>query len=291
MGIGSGRIKLYVYSINYFNMKKSGLLLLAVIAAVFTNFSIAQKTPVKVITLKMPGEDGSNAGAVVWHPTLKRYYTSMIGNAIYPLAMFDAKGKQIGEETEAGHDLRGMWYNPATKNIEFNCYDQGGIGHLVLEKDGTVSEALIDLGGMNQPTAQALGVYYKNGNRILYLNENYAAVLYDSKSGEMTRTIVTISFGCKTKDEADAQTEDDILDEAELRNVTTVQYTGITKQELAILNVEDHKIELYDQKTGLITREIKLPEELSLQLNFNFCYNNGIWWFFNKEAREWVGYK
>ncbi len=272
-------------------MKKSGLLLVALLATVLTNFIIAQKTPVKVITLKMPGEDGSNAGAVVWHPTLKRYYTSMIGNASYPMAMFDAKGKQIGEETEAGHDLRGMWFNPATKNIEFNCYDEGGIGHLVINKDGTISEALIDVEGMNQPTAQALGVYYKNGNRILYLNELMEAVLYDSKTGESVKTVVKIFLGCKTKEEADAQTEDDILDEAELRNVTTVQYTGIAKQELAILNVEEHKIELYDQKTGLITREIKLRDEVSLQLNFNFCYNNGIWWFFNKDATEWVGYK
>lgn len=272
-------------------MKKSGLLVVALLATVLTNFIIAQKTPVKVITLQMPGEDGSNAGAVVWHPTLKRYYTSMIGNAIYPLAMFDAKGKMIGEETEAGHDLRGMWFNPATKNIEFNCYDEGGIGHLVLDKDGTVSEALIDVEGMNQPTAQSVGVYYKNGNRVLYFNELAEAVLYDSKTGESVKTLVKIYLGCKTKQEADEQTEDDLLDEEEIRNVSTVQYTGIAKQELAILNVEDHKIELYDQKTGLMTREIKLPEELSLQLNFNFCYNNGIWWFFNKEEREWVGYK
>lgn len=291
MGIGSARLWLYVYGINYFNMKKSGLLLVALMAAVFTNFSIAQKAPVKVITLPMPGEDGSNAGAVVWHPTLKRYYTSMIGNAIYPMAMFDAKGKQIGEETEAGHDLRGMWFNPATKNIEFNCYDEGGIGHLVLGKDGSITEALIDLDGMKQPAAQSLGVYYKNGNRVLYLNALMEAMLYDSKTGESVKTLVKISPGCKTKDEADAQTEDDILDELELRNVSTVQYTGIAKQELAILNVEDHKIELYDQKTGLMTREIKLPEGLVLELNFNFCYNNGIWWFFNKADREWVGYK
>lgn len=269
-------------------MKKSGLLLLA---TVFTSLLIAQKTPAKVITLQMPGEDGSNAGAVVWHPVFKRYYTSMIGNAIYPMAIFDAKGKQVGEETEAGHDLRGMWFNPATKQIEFNCYDEGGIGHLVINKDGTISEALIDVEGMNQPKAQSLGVYYKNGNRILYLNENYEAVLYDSKTGESVKTLVKIFLGCKTRQEADEQTEDDLLDEAELRNLSTVQYTGIAKQELAILNVEEHKVELYDQKTGLITREIKLPEDLSLQLNFNFCYNNGIWWFFNKEMREWVGYK
>ncbi len=272
-------------------MKKSGLFFLALLATAMINFSNAQKTPVKVISFQMPGEDGSNAGAVVWHPVLKRYYTSMIGNAIYPMAMFDAKGKLIGEETEAGHDLRGMWFNPATKNIEFNCYDEGGIGHLVIGKDGIVSEALIDVEGMNQPSAQSVGVYYKNGNRILYLNEMMEAVLYDSKTGEPVKTIVKIALGCKTKAEADGQTEDDILDEEEKRNVNSVQYTGIAKQELAILNVEDHKIELYDQKTGLMTREIKLPEALTLQQNFNFCYNNGIWWFFDKEAREWQGYK
>ena len=272
-------------------MKKSGLFLLAVIATVFTNFSIAQKAPVKVITLKMPGEDGSNAGAVVWHPTLKKYYTSMIGNAIYPMAIFDAKGKQVGEEIEAGHDLRGMWFNPATKNIEFNCYDEGGIGHVVLGKDGSITEALIDLEGKNQPAAQSLGVYYKNGNRILYLNEMMEAVLYDSKTGESVKTLVKIFPGCKTKAEADEQNEEDLVDRMTERNVSCVQYTGVAKQELAILNVYSHKIELYDQKTGLMTREIRLPEELALEHNFNFSYNNGIWWFFNKEEREWVGYK
>ena len=63
--------------------------------------SPVSKTPAKeiqlkkVLTLAMPGEDGSNGASVAWHPLLKLYYAAMAGNAIYNLGVFDAKGKLV----------------------------------------------------------------------------------------------------------------------------------------------------------------------------------------------------
>lgn len=271
-------------------MKNYGLFLLAFCTIVSGYTATAQKLPVKVISLVIPGEDGKNASSVVWHPTQKKYYTSMIGNSIYPMAIFDAKGKLIKSEFEAGQDLRGMWYNPLSKQIEFNCYDEGGWGHFELDKAGYITGVKIDVEGMTQPSAQSVGTYYKTGNKVLFLDEDYVAVTYGITSRENAKTLTPVYPGCSTKEEADELTPDDIIEKMEERNMS-LQYTGLAKAELALLNVDQRKIELYDEKTGLLTRAISLPENIKLELSFNFCYNNGIWWFFDKESRTWLGYK
>ena len=74
-------------------------------------------------------------------------------------------------------------------------------------------------------------------------------------------------------------------------NSTTVIYTGIPKAELGLLNIEEKRIELYDMKTGYVTKKFSLPDDVAVYETLNFSYANGIYWFFNKELRIWKGYK
>ncbi|MBL7702017.1 MAG: hypothetical protein JNM14_07180 [Ferruginibacter sp.] len=252
----------------------------------------AQTSLKKVITLQLPEGDGSNAAAVVWHPVTQKYYTTIVGNAIYAMGIFDARGKVVEQNIEAEHDYRGMWYNPLKKRIEFNCYDSGGIGHLVLDKKGKITAKLIDLPGMNQPGDQSVGVYCAAGNKILYMNpQTHDVDQYDAVTGTSLGNFGTIYPGCKTKKEADEMDVDAESAAWDSRNYTSVQYTGVPKAELAILNVDDKQVELYDRKTGLLTKKLKIPEDVNLYPSFNFSYSNGIYWFFNKEDRKWVGCK
>jgi hypothetical protein len=252
----------------------------------------AQKVLKQVITIQLPEGDGSNSAAIAWHPIQKKYYTSMAGNAIYPMGVYNALGKPVQENVDAEYDYRGMWYNPMSKRIEFNCYDSGGIGHLVLDAKGKIDSKVIDFEGMNQPDNQCVGVYHTTSNYIIYLAAGYTVEKYSPKTGEPLLTLTTLHAGCKTKKEADELDADTEATRWEQRNASSVQFTGMPKAELAILNVEDHTIELYDQKTGLLTKvAYKIPESITIYPNFNFSYTNGIWWFFNKDERKWVGCK
>jgi hypothetical protein len=252
----------------------------------------AQKKLKQVITIQLPEGDGSNSGAIAWHPIQKKYYTSMAGNSIYAMGVYNAMGKPVQENVDAEHDYRGMWYNPVSKRIEFNCYDSGGIGHLVLDAKGKIDSKVIDFEGMNQPDNQCVGVYHTTSNYIIYLSAGYTVEKYSPKTGEPLLVLTTLHVGCKTKKEGDGLDVDAEASRWEARNASSVQFTGIPKAELAILNVDERTIELYDQKTGLLTKTAySIPESIAIYPNFNFSYTNGIWWFFNKEQRMWVGCK
>lgn len=247
----------------------------------------------QAIVLQMAEGDGSNSAAVAWHPLQRKYYTAMAGNAIYAMSCFDERGKVLQENVDAENDYRGIWYNNVAKRLEFNCYDSGGIGHLVLSKTGKIDSKPVDFSGMNQPSEQSVGVYYPPGNQIIYLNGNtYEVEKYSARTGLFTSALTTIRAGCRTQQEADDMDADTEAARWESRNKSTVQYTGIPKAELAILNVDDRTIELYDQKTGLLSKmSFSLPEKITLQFNFNFSYTNGTWWIFDKENRRWVGFR
>lgn len=274
-------------------MKRILSAIMAMLLAVAFMPAQAQKTLVPSITIQLPEGDGSNAGAIVWHPVTKKYYTTIIGNAIYAMGIYDAKGNPIEENIEAENDYRGFWYNPTTKRIEFNCYDSGGIGHLVLDGKGKIKSKQVDVAGMNQPSSQAVGVYHPTSKSIIYLNsETYAVEKYSTQTGESIGTLTTLHVGCKTQSEVDEMDSETEADRWSNRNISSVQYTGIPKAELAVLNIDLNTVELYDQKTGLMSKTFfKIPKSVTIHPSFNFCYNNGMWWFFNKEDRKWVGCK
>jgi hypothetical protein len=251
----------------------------------------AQKVLKQVIVLQMPEGDGSNSAAVAWHPITKKYYTSMAGNAIYPMGVFDEKGKIIQDDMDADYDFRGIWFNPISKLLQFNTYDSSGVGHIELEKDGKIKSKMIDFEGMNQPDGQSVGFYYTPGNNVLFFSPSHYVEKYDSKTFKSLGTLTYLYVGCKNKKESDELTETESTTRWDDRNLS-VQYSDIPKAELAVLNVTDRTIELYDKRTGFFTKAgFSIPESIALELNFNFSYTNGIWWFFQKEKRQWVGCK
>jgi hypothetical protein len=272
-------------------MKRSHLLCYLFVSLLLTQATFGQKQLTKTLSLYIPGEDGSNSGAVVWHPKFKRYYTSMIGNAMYPMAIFSDKGHLIDGNFEAGADLRGLWYNATTKQIEYNCYAEGGVGHYILNGTGEIINREEDKEGSFQPTDQSVGVYNEKDKLFVFPDENFTLLAYKTIGGEVeSRTVLHLD--CSSKKQADEVSDQEMEDRRDLRN-TTVVYTGIKNSEYAVLNTDTQAIEFYDAKTGLMTDKKRLPESFATPLYyaFNFSYANGIWWFFNKDNRTWEGYK
>lgn len=251
----------------------------------------AQTVLKQVISLQMPEGGGMNSAAVAWHPITKKYYSSIVGNASFPMAVFSEKGTIIQDDQIADYDFRGIWYNPISKLLQFNTFDSNGVGHIELESDGRIQSKVIDVEGMKQPDRQSVGFYYTPGNNIVYLSPSFNVEKYDSRTLKPLGSLTYLFAGCKSKKESDVLTEDELAYAWDDRNAS-VQYTNIPKGELAVLNVAERTIELYDKQTGYLTKvAFSIPASITLESNFNFSYTNGIWWFFQKEERRWVGCK
>jgi hypothetical protein len=248
----------------------------------------AKRTLKKVMEVAMPGDGGSNGGSVAYNPIAKKYYIPMLGNATYPMAIFDNKGKELTNGV-AGNDLRGLWYNPKTKQLEGNCYDSNGWVKYKLDAKGNISKGEDDFfksdyifeNDMRQPDNQAVGFYSSQDNMIYFLTQSGGVSVYDMQGNDKKSIALK-----KSKN-------DDVIifmDDDNPYNSTLI-YTGMPKAEIGLLNIDDKKIEFYNKATGIFSTEWQLPTDAVVYPNFNFTYANGMVWLFNKDERKWVVYK
>ncbi len=272
-------------------MKRSIVLLSLLVAGIYS-FAQPAASLKKVLELKMPktiddDKPGTRGASVAWHPLLKKYYAVFAGNADYPLAVFDSRGKrQSDDELNAHFDTRGIWYNPDSKQIAGNAYSDYGWFSYKLNPQGMVVDAVTVAEGMNQPDAQSVGTYNFLSKQVLFLKGSMVSMYNKSQSPVDS---IAIHWGRKKADGA-ADNEDTGITPEDY-NYTSLIYTGVKGQELGFLNVTNKQVELYDIKSGFLTKKISLPNDAILEQSFNFAYANGIYWLFDIEARTWMGYK
>ena len=242
----------------------------------------------KVIELNIPREGGANGASVAWNPVQKKYYAAMAGNVEFSLSVYDIDGKRISPaEQKALFDVRGLWYNPSKKTIQVNGYNDFGWGEYVLDKNGLPEKVNVLHEGMHQPDAQSVGSYDPARKSVYFYNLDGHIERYDPADGNFKETI-ELFLGRTGPD------DDILLENAEVveeYNRTTLVFTGLPKAEIGLYNHHVHEIELYDIKTGYITRKLSLPQSAPAPEYLNFSYCNGIFWLFDKESRIWKGYK
>ncbi|MEI7734035.1 MAG: hypothetical protein WCI49_01155 [Ferruginibacter sp.] len=272
-------------------MKK---IILSLIVLCIVSTVIAQNTRSlkKVIELQMPktAEDelcGKRGAGVCWNPVTQKYYASFAGNAGFPLAVFDFKGKRLTADTVTTQiDTRGLWYNPKTKKISGNAYSDYGWFSYKLNAKGFPAAVDIILSGENQPEENSVGTYIPLKDKVAFLNGPNVS-LYDVKDGSISESVI-IHWG-HTK--ADGEEEDEFMELPEGYNYTSLVYSGTKGAELGFLNVDANVIELYDISSGFLTKKLELPLMTVSEESFNFAYTNGIYWLFNISDRKWEGYK
>lgn len=250
--------------------------------------SVNAQTPVKtlkqVMTLEMPGENGTNGATVVWHPIQKKYYSAFAGNTTYPMAVFNVTGKLISPaDLETGFDIRGLWYNSVSKTLDANGYADFGWAKFTLDLKGIPSDPEVYAEGLNQPDEQSVGVFDGLKKQVVFLG--FGTLHFYSPTGEDLAQVLEL----KIEQDGNELNGDD-EDGFSKYNTTTVCYTGIANAEFALLNVDELKIELYNRK-GQLTRTYALPDDAPVQNMFNFAFANSTWWLFNTETRTWQGYK
>jgi hypothetical protein len=248
--------------------------------------SVRQLTKVLELTVPSSRTEGANAGSVAWHPVSKKYYAAMAGNSSHFVGIYDTKGKlQSSEDQEALFDIRGIWYNPSTKTLQMNGYNDYGWAEYKLDKKGAPIDVSELQSGMHQPEDQSVGSYDPKAKAVYFLNEEGFVEVYKYDDGSYD-TYLELHLGYTEAD--DLADNYDVIDDY---NSTTVVYTGISGAELGLLNTDTKQIELYNIKTGLLTRKLGLPSRAPMPAFLNFAYSNGIFWLFDTEARIWKGYK
>jgi hypothetical protein len=236
----------------------------------------------KTLTLKIVGEGGSNGASIAWHPVLKKYYAAMAGNKMYPLSVFSEAGKLVKDGTlEEMIDVRGLWYNAKVKQIQGNGYDDNGWFEYKLNPSGLPTEVKILHEGQMQPNAQCVGTYNSATNEV-YFFDGEVFFTYDAATAVEKSSI--------TLDEIMEINDQDPLEGFEAFSQHLVMYTGMKGKEIALLNIELNEIELFNfdfKRTAVVA----IPKDEYVYENFNCSYANGMFWFFDKDKREWNGYK
>ena len=269
-------------------MNKSLLFTLLVSGIAFSGNAQEPKPIKKVLELKIPREGGANGASVAWHPIEKKYYASMAGNIAFCIGVYDATGKLLSDPAqEAMFDVRGLWYNPGTKTLQMNGFNDFGWGEYKLNDKGMPVDVGMLHEYMNQSTKQSAGSYDPLRDVLYFLNEKGNIDKYNYEDATFKEKI-ELHLGATGKGEVvDNET---VLDQY---NGASALYTSITGAEIAMLNYDKLEIELYDISSGYLTRRLKLPADTKIPdsrwLNFSFC--NGLFWLFDTDTRIWMGFK
>jgi hypothetical protein len=247
---------------------------------------IKRKSLTSYMNLQMPETDGRNGACVAYHQVTKRFYASYGGNEGFPMAVFDIKGSRLSDaDLKTSFDTRGLWYNPNTKSICANGYNQNGWIRYKLDYNGMPTDKETLFEGLNQPSEHSVGVYCAYDDKLHFLNEQNidAYSLTTGQYESQIRLYVGVDQG-QTADESNISLSEDY-------NKTSIIYTGIMNAQFGLLNITDKQIELYDRNTGYRTQILKLPSDITLYSLMNFCYANGTYFLFNKETNTWMGYR
>lgn len=243
--------------------------------------------------LKMPktAEDdmpGTRGASVVWHPVQKKYYASFAGNMGYPMAVFNVAGKRLsGDETTTQVDTRGLWYDPVKKQVCGNAFSEYGWFSYKINTTGLVGDVKIDLEGKHQPGDQSVGAYNIAKKQVIFLSGS--EIWSYNADGTEAENKTTLHWGLTAKD--GIAEDEDVTETPEGYNNTTAVYTGLPNAEIGVLNIVDKQIELYNIKTGFLSKKLKLPEDAPAEASFNFSYTNGMFWLFDMEGRKWICFK
>lgn len=229
--------------------------------------------PKASLQLCFEGTSGTNGSAVAYDPATGHYFASIAGNGVFPLEVFDASGKNL-YQTECGSDMRGLWWNPKTNQLEGNGYSGVGIVGLILDNSGypSLGNTTIIGGEGHQPEANSCGTF--DGKKYIWYYSSGSFFAYTRASGKVAKSI---QFS------GDANVES--------INNTSVIYTGIKGMELGLLDYERLEVLLFNKKSGALAATIKLPASAITNYAFRFAYANKHVFLYDIENRCWTGYQ
>ena len=252
------------------------LTLLSFLILATSSFSQLIKYPKASITLKIQQSKGTNGCGVAYNPSKGLYYATFAGNSEFPLEVFDKNGNPVFQTT-VGNDIRGFWWNAKTKELEANCYGNGGLIAMKLNEQGypSLGNTQVLEGKTLQPNDNACGAF--DGKKLLHYfdNNSLSMAIYSRKDGSYQKGVLFDIEGF-------------LLEKC---NATSLIYTGKKKMEIGLLNFRDKKIYLFNKKSGELTATVFLPQTAITHHAFRFAYCNNTVFLYDVNNREWKGYQ
>ncbi len=247
-----------------------------------------------VLELEMPRTKkdinyGTNGAAVAYNPSQKKYYATFAGNAKYPLAVFNTKGKRISsKKLNCMVDIRGLWYNRKTSMVCGRAHAKKKWFNYKLSANGIPTGKEFYLSTRTKIANQQMAAYNAKKDLVYFLQGQFIKV-YNREGFEEKSKALRLYPGITDKGDIDDTNAGKTLGRTYNSNVLI--YTGIKKAEFGILNYQKKQIELYNKKNGLLTRVLKLPKNTQTYKRFNFSYADGLFWLYNQTTRTWIGYE
>lgn len=229
--------------------------------------------PKASLELCFQSESGTNGSAVTYDPNSGNYFALIAGNSSFPLEVFNRAGNSI-YQTECGTDMRGLWWNPKSKQLEGNGYGSEGIVGINLDEQGfpSVGNSTIFSGADYQPESNSCGVF--DGKKYVWYYSDGSFLMYTRKSGEKTKSIGVTG-----------------ISSLQTINSTSMIYTGIKGMELGLLDYQSKKVLLFNKKTGSLSATIELPTSAITHYSFRFAYANKHVLLYDVDTRCWSGYQ
>jgi hypothetical protein len=232
-----------------------------------------RETAALAYTYKFQSDEGTNASAVTYIPEHKVYITCIAGNPDYPLEVFDREGHTLAS-MPAGIDLRGIWYNPATKNLEANAAGEEGWYSRPLDDKGIpTGDWTCFRPGQNQPDFQSVLAYVPSKKKLVTINGTFFSY-WGRKNGKEK---VRVQFG--TPGETNWYF-----------NPYCAGYTGNDDFPIAVLELNGEQILFFSLK-GQYLGVTKVGEPLPEMDGFRFAFANGHAFIYDEVARTWKAYR
>lgn len=237
---------------------------------------------------------------VAYVPAYQRYYIADGGLGPVPgdqmasfsksmVHAYDAEGKYL-QSAQPGYDNRAIYFNPDTYQLEVITYnissDAGfspntGIFKLDLDDTGNLKSTSGDILGFNPAFGEASTMpSYQPGSRLYFAKQehsNRVFIVAPDKRERIGEILLDLKAAGVQQDEVSEH---------------FVAYTGVTGEELALLDI-DHKAVLVFDLKGKYVGKSTLPATMKLrsQNHLNgIGYTNGLFFVYHENEGEFGTY-
>lgn len=216
----------------------------------------------------------NNATGVAYNPNLNLWYIAQAGNAGFALETFDASGTPL-YQTNTGFDMRGLWWNNNTNQLESNGYNIGGIWAYNLDVNGyALNTGTSIFTGMNQPTVQSVGDYNCVDNEIWYYNAG-SIMKRDRATNALIGNFPLVGLPVGTGN----------------LNDNSIFYTDCAGHEIGLYDYVLRRAYFFDKTTLTYTGFSQLPAGSINPNSFRASWANGLLWLFDTGPDIWYSYE
>ncbi len=216
----------------------------------------------------------NNASGVAFNPNFNLYYIAQAGNPGFPLETFDLAGNPL-YQTNTGFDMRGLWWNDNTNQLESNGYNAGGIWAYDLNATGyALNTGTSVFAGMNQPTAQSVGDYNCVDDEIWYY-DNGSIMKRDRATNNLIGNFPITGLPVGTGN----------------LNNNSVFYTDCQGHEIGLVDYQLKRVYFVDKNTMTYSGMSQLPLATVINNSFRASWANDLVWLFDSGPDIWYSFQ